>query len=73
MKRLMIEHAFHHVSRVAFLVGPGNRRSQRAAEKIGGVRVGRRKNSLGRDAVLCELTPERFAAWKAATEVPPAR
>ena len=40
MKDLMLRHAFRFVSTVVFLVGPDNRRSQRAMEKIGGVRVG---------------------------------
>ena len=40
MKELMLRHAFRFVDRVVFLVGPENLRSQRAVEKIGGVRVG---------------------------------
>jgi RimJ/RimL family protein N-acetyltransferase len=36
LKRLMLEHAFRFVRSVVFLVGPGNLRSQRAMEKIGG-------------------------------------
>ena len=40
MKRLMLEHAFKFVKSVIFLVGTGNLRSQRAVEKIGGVREG---------------------------------
>src|SRR5205823_4457282 len=42
MKRLMLRHAFRFVDRVLFLVGPQNLRSQKAVEKIGGVRVGSR-------------------------------
>jgi N-acetyltransferase len=42
MKRLMLRHAFRFVGSVVFLVGPRNLRSQRAAEKIGGVRDGSR-------------------------------
>lgn len=71
MKRLMIEHAFRHVARVVFLVGPDNVRSQRAVEKIGGVRAGWRKNAAGRDQVLFELTRERFAAARAAPDQQP--
>ena len=61
MKRLMVEHAFQRVRRVIFIIGPENRRSQRAVEKIGGVRSGMTADSLGRERVVYELTPERFA------------
>jgi RimJ/RimL family protein N-acetyltransferase len=37
MKRLMLQHAFRFVDSVVFFVGPGNLRSRRAMEKIGGV------------------------------------
>src|SRR5258705_13865165 len=40
MKELMLRHAFRFVNTVVFLVGPQNMRSQRAMEKIGGVRHG---------------------------------
>jgi len=46
MKRLMLDHAFQFVDRVIFLIGSTNIRSQRAIERIGGVRTGQR------DAVL---------------------
>lgn len=42
MKRLMLAHAFQFVRRVVCLVGPRNVRSQKAMEKIGGVRAGSR-------------------------------
>ena len=38
VKRLMLDHAFSFVETVVFWVGEKNRRSQRAMEKIGGVR-----------------------------------
>jgi N-acetyltransferase len=38
MKQLMLQHAFQFVRRVNFLVGAQNFRSQKAMEKIGGVR-----------------------------------
>ncbi|MGD0045273.1 MAG: GNAT family N-acetyltransferase, partial [Isosphaeraceae bacterium] len=47
MKQLMLRHAFQFVNRVVFLVGPQNLRSQRAMEKIGGVRVGSRPDGSG--------------------------
>jgi N-acetyltransferase len=42
LKRLMLDHAFKFVERVVFVIGVTNFRSQKALEKIGGVRVGRR-------------------------------
>jgi RimJ/RimL family protein N-acetyltransferase len=60
MKRLMLEHAFRFVDRVIFLVGPGNRRSQRAVEKIGGVRAGSRVDGNGRESFVYELSADRF-------------
>jgi RimJ/RimL family protein N-acetyltransferase len=39
LKRLMLDHAFQFVERVLFFVGEHNLRSQKAMEKIGGVRV----------------------------------
>lgn len=61
MKRLMLSHAFRFVDRVVFLVGPENWRSQRAVEKIGGVRVGTRANGAGRESVVFEITA---ASWR---------
>jgi len=55
MKRLMLDHAFGFVARVVFLVGATNLRSQRAMEKIGGVRVGMRANAVGRESVVFEI------------------
>jgi len=52
MKRLMLEHAFRFVGRVLFNVGVTNYRSQRAMEKIGGVRAGTRVNTLGVESVV---------------------
>lgn len=45
LKRLMLDHAFQFVDRVIFLVGPNNRRSQRALEKIGAKLVGTRQKT----------------------------
>lgn len=56
MKRLMVGHALAFVKRVVFLVGITNTRSQRAMEKIGGVRAGTRANAVGRDSVVFEIT-----------------
>ena len=62
MKRLMIEHAFRFVNSVIFLVGPENLRSQRAVEKIGGVRVGSRADAGGRNSFIYRITASTFAA-----------
>lgn len=61
MKRLMLEHAFKTVERVLFIIGPENRRSRRAVEKIGGVYVGVRPDARGRERVVYELTRSAFA------------
>ncbi|MGH7491835.1 MAG: GNAT family N-acetyltransferase [bacterium] len=61
MKRLMLQHAFRFVSRVVFLVGPQNLRSQRAVQKLGGVRVGSRLDGGGRDSYVYQITASTFA------------
>ena len=61
MKRLMLEHAFRSVQRVIFIIGPDNRRSQRAVEKIGATRAGTTIDALGRTRVVYELTPVLYA------------
>jgi N-acetyltransferase len=55
MKRLMLRHAFRFVKSVIFLIGPQNVRSQRAIEKIGGVRVGKRADSSGRESLVYRI------------------
>ncbi len=66
MKRLMLEHAFRFVRRVVFLVAPTNLRSQRAVEKIGGVRAGTRPDASGRESVVFEIRAARFRAGRPA-------
>ena len=51
LKRLMLDHAFRFVERVVFVIGVTNFRSQKALEKIGGVRVGRRDKVVPRGVV----------------------
>jgi RimJ/RimL family protein N-acetyltransferase len=51
LKRLMLDHAFRFVERVLFVIGVTNFRSQKAVEKIGGVRVGRREKVVPRGIV----------------------
>jgi RimJ/RimL family protein N-acetyltransferase len=56
MKQLMLRHAFRFVNSVIFLVGAENLRSQRAVEKIGGVRVGSRPDGTGRERFVYQIT-----------------
>jgi N-acetyltransferase len=55
MKQLMLKHAFKFVRSVVFLVGPQNLRSQRAVEKIGGVRAGSRPDGSGRESLVYRI------------------
>jgi RimJ/RimL family protein N-acetyltransferase len=57
MKRLMIDHAFRFVDSVLLVVGPDNRRSQAAVEKIGGVREGTTERN-GRGDVVFRIRAE---------------
>jgi len=59
MKRLMLDHAFRFVESVIFVVGPQNWRSQKAVEKIGGIRVGTRHEPNGRERVIFRITARR--------------
>jgi len=56
MKELMLRHAFRFVKRIIFLVGPQNVRSQKAMEKIGGVRAGSRTGRDGRKSLVYQIT-----------------
>jgi len=62
LKRLMLAHAFRFVRRVVFRVGPNNRRSQRALEKIGATYLGIESHPQRADAALFEITRESFVA-----------
>ena len=57
MKQLMLRHAFRFVNSVIFVIGARNFRSQRAVEKIGGVRAGSRPDGSGQDSLVYEITP----------------
>jgi N-acetyltransferase len=61
MKRLMLRHAFRFVNSVVFMVGPHNFRSQRAVEKIGGVRVGTGPDATGRESLIFRIEASAFA------------
>ncbi len=56
LKQLMLQHAFQFVDKVVFLVGPRNLRSQRAMEKIGGLRIGSRPDAGGHDSYVYQIT-----------------
>jgi RimJ/RimL family protein N-acetyltransferase len=62
MKRLMLSHAFKFVDNVIFMVGATNLRSQRAVEKIGGVRVGTKKDPQGRENVIFRITRSTYSS-----------
>jgi RimJ/RimL family protein N-acetyltransferase len=61
MKQLMLRHAFQFVNSVVFLVDFQNFRSQKAMEKIGGVRIGSRINAVGRNSIVYQITASAFA------------
>lgn len=60
MKKLMLQHAFQFVGNVVFLIGPQNVRSQKAVEKIGGIRIADRVNSAGCLSVVYRITSAAF-------------
>ena len=62
MKNLMLRHAFRFVETVVFVIGPNNIRSQKAVEKIGGVRIASRKNGQGRESVAYKITAAMLKA-----------
>jgi RimJ/RimL family protein N-acetyltransferase len=55
MKQLMLRHAFQFVNSVNFIIGARNLRSQKAIEKIGGIRVGSRVDKNGRDNSVYQI------------------
>jgi len=56
LKRLMLAHAFKFVDNVIFFIGSTNIRSQRALEKIGGVRAGTKSDPNGRESFIYRIT-----------------
>ena len=61
MKAMMMAHAFRFVDAVVFVVGPENKRSRRAVEKIGGVLAGRRKDDTGLESVVYRIAKGDWA------------
>lgn len=60
LKHLMLEHALGFVSNVIFRVGVTNWRSQRAMEKIGGIRIGSRADAAGNDSYIYRIGQADF-------------
>ena len=60
LKNLMLSHAFRFVRSVVFLVSPDNVRSQRAVEKIGGVRFGSRPDAAGVESIAYRIESSKF-------------
>jgi RimJ/RimL family protein N-acetyltransferase len=56
MKQLMLRHAFQFVNHVIFVIGPNNLRSQKAVEKVGGVRAGSRADDTGLQSFVYRIT-----------------
>ena len=55
LKRLMLDHAFQFVDSVVFLIGQKNLRSQKAVEKIGGVRDGLREKTNSQGEIVVDF------------------
>lgn len=66
MKELMLRHAFRFVRQVVFMIAAENFRSQRAVEKIGGVRSGTRAGPDREERLLFVLTGEAWERRQAA-------
>ena len=66
----MLEHAFQWVDQVLFIVGPENVRSQRAVEKIGGIRLRLQLDERGRERVVFGLTREAYARDRGTSRSP---
>jgi len=70
MKQLMLRHSFRFVNTVVFLVGQQNFRSQRAMEKIGGIRAGLRADAAGRESLVYQITRHTFERQERPTPHP---
>jgi RimJ/RimL family protein N-acetyltransferase len=62
LKRLMLEHAFQSVASVIFVIGPDNRRSRRAVEKLGAVLTDETRPGYGAPSVVYRLTRDAYRA-----------
>jgi RimJ/RimL family protein N-acetyltransferase len=59
LKRLMMSHAFKFVDNVIFFIGSTNVRSQRALEKLGGVRIGTKSDPNNRESFIYRIARSR--------------
>ena len=67
MKALMLNHAFRFVDSALFVIGPENWRSQRAIEKIGGVREAKsRRDDTGLESLVYRIRKEEWQARQGA-------
>ena len=62
MKRLMLQHAFKSFRSVVLVIGAGNIRSQKAAEKIGAVRAESRRTAQGEERIVYRINAPACAA-----------
>ncbi len=60
MKHLMLRHAFRFVDRVIFVIGATNFRSQRAMEKLGGIRAGSKFDDKNRENYIYQIAAATF-------------
>ena len=60
MKLLMLRHAFRFVDRVIFVIGATNFRSQRAMEKLGGIRAGSKFDEKNRENYIYQIAAATF-------------
>ncbi len=61
VKMLMLQHAFHTVEHVILLISPNNHRSRKAAEKIGAIASGERKNSSNQVNLVYRFSARDYA------------
>ena len=62
LKRLMLDHAFRFVDNVVFRVGVDNYRSQKAVEKIGGLRAEKLTDEMGNASYLFRIMKDAWIA-----------
>ncbi len=60
LKQLMLQHAFNFVNTVILIVGIHNHRSQRAVQKIGGVRSGTHLEDTGLENYVFRIEASSF-------------
>ncbi|WP_299150334.1 GNAT family protein [uncultured Tateyamaria sp.] len=66
LKTLMLDHAFRHVDRLWFHIGPSNIRSQKATAKLGAKYIETRERSLGKSPGMWMCYALEKSVWQAA-------